>query len=111
MKTDNSNIVAQESLENGYKKYIRGMDKITATQKHYGKIDFTAGAKWQKEQLQPLLESHAELLKACTQMLSDYYNGKKWDGISGKFNMKIQTNISTIELLHLAIEKANNITH
>lgn len=109
-QTDNSNIVLQEILEDaarfqyknvGYNKeddgelslYIKGAE---------------LGANWQKEQLQPLIDSHAEMrqqLQSTHSFLLDYYSSPSIKHTEEQL-LELRTEMRNIQAL---LEKANNI--
>ena len=92
MNNDNTNTVV-ESLDYAANKYADNckypMTAIAA---------FTSGANWQKEQLQPLIDSHRELLEALQVILKSHYR------LSGGIYSTEEEKIA-----ESAIKKANNI--
>lgn len=111
MKTDNSNIVVYEKLieaadKEYYEHFIAGFELVYQN----GAI---FGADWRKEQLQPLIDSHAELLEA----LKDLFYSANYENIEPSYKGIIpfyvgKKGIASDESIHKAksaIERANNL--
>lgn len=101
-----SNIVVQESLPHPEDYFQNNKRTFTGVNggDYLDKEDFIHYANWQKEQLQPLLDSHAELLNIA----NEYFHH-----LSGLFyENKLNDNGKEFRNTVLAaIEKANNINH
>lgn len=84
----------KQTIEDASKEYGK---KIILGSQGFEEVDFKRGAEWQKEQLQPLADSHAELLRLVI--------------LSEKYFKNLNDAREFVIALNLAIEKAQQLTN